>query len=165
MLCFACILYKQVFTSDIYHCTYLYVFITLSVAFLWSFPEQFQTEYLNDPAVQAALHVVTTPTPQPYASSLDSVKQGTPYTSAQDNSPSDEVPNSRRWDFCSDEVNENWAANDLFADTTELYRLIYSHKHKPKDFKMLVFSGDIDGVSWCVYGLCFCYFLNRFATR
>lgn len=114
------------------------------------------TDYLNDPAVQAALHVVTTPTPQPFASSFNTVKQSTPYTSAQDNTSTDTVPKSRRWDFCSDEVNENWAANDLFADTTELYRLIYLHKHKPKDFKMLVFSGDIDGVSLRFCGSVFC---------
>ena len=114
------------------------------------------TDYLNDPAVQAALHVSTTPTPQPFVSTLSTDTSSTSSGSAKDNSPSEVVPNTRRWDFCSDEVNEHWAENDLFADTTELYKLIYTHKHKPKDFKMLVFSGDIDGVSWFGIFLLYC---------
>eukprot|EP01032_Pedospumella_encystans_P009102 gene9102-10747_t len=108
--------------------------------------QQYLVDYLNDPAVQAALHVSTTPTPQAFASTVGTDKSSTSPDTAEDNSPYEVVPSTRRWDFCSDAVNEHWAENDLFADTTELYKLIYTHKHKPKDFKMLVFSGDIDGV-------------------
>jgi hypothetical protein len=52
----------------------------------------------------------------------------------------------RRWNYCSNTVNGNWAYNDYLGDTTDLYRIIYNHPHKPKGFKMLVFSGDVDGV-------------------
>jgi hypothetical protein len=51
-----------------------------------------------------------------------------------------------RWDFCSNFVNNHWVANDYLGDTTELYKTIYNHPHKPAGFKMLVFSGDVDGV-------------------
>lgn len=82
------------------------------------------TEYLSDPEVQEALHVG--------ASSLRG-KLGL----------------VGEWSQCSDEVNENWAFSDYLADTTYLYSRIYNHPNKPKDFKMLIFSGDNDGVSFC----------------
>lgn len=78
-------------------------------------------EYLSDPDVQEALHVG--------ASSLRG-KLGL----------------LGEWSQCSDEVNENWAFSDYLADTTYLYSRIYNHPNKPKDFKMLIFSGDNDGV-------------------
>jgi hypothetical protein len=63
---------------------------------------------------------------------------------------------NHRWDFCSDFVNNHWVTNDYLGDTTELYKTIYNHPHKPAGFKMLVFSGDVDGVrvvSQVVYAL------------
>ncbi|RYH26486.1 hypothetical protein EON65_14390 [archaeon] len=50
------------------------------------------------------------------------------------------------WNFCNDEINENWSFSDFLADTTHLYGEIFNHPNKRKDFKMLVFSGDSDGV-------------------
>lgn len=50
------------------------------------------------------------------------------------------------WGFCDDDVNGNWALSDYFSDTTPLYSAIYNHRNKPNGFKMLVFSGDSDGV-------------------
>lgn len=73
--------------------------------------------YLNRPEVQKALHVWN-------ASGSGVVK----------------------WDFCSDDVNENWSFNDYLADTTELYSKIFSHEKKPTGFRILVYSGDGDGV-------------------
>lgn len=70
-------------------------------------------DYLNNPEVQAALHV-------------DHLK--------------------KHWLPCSDPVNGGWAFNDYLSDTTHLYSLIFNHPAKRKDFKMLVFSGDSDGV-------------------
>ena len=51
-----------------------------------------------------------------------------------------------KWNFCSDVVFGQWTFNDYVADTTHLYSDVYSHRHKPQDFKMLVYSGDSDGV-------------------
>ena len=51
-----------------------------------------------------------------------------------------------KWMLCNDTVNGNWASTDYFGDTTRLYSKIYNHPRKPKGFKMLVFSGDSDGV-------------------
>lgn len=50
------------------------------------------------------------------------------------------------WSQCHDEINERWSFADFLADTTYLYSRIYNHPLKPKNFKMLVFSGDNDGV-------------------
>lgn len=50
------------------------------------------------------------------------------------------------WDVCNDYLNGRWASSDYFADTTKLYSEIYNHPNKPADFKMLVYSGDSDGV-------------------
>jgi hypothetical protein len=61
------------------------------------------------------------------------------------------APNKGRfWNYCSDPVNGMWAFNDYLGDTTALYKSVYTHKHKPKGFKMLVYSGDVDGVSAAV---------------
>jgi hypothetical protein len=78
-------------------------------------------EYLRDSEVQEYLHV----------------------------SPKDRNGESE-WGFCDDEVNGNWAMSDYFADTTPLYSLIYNHPNKPQGFKMLVFSGDSDGVLFSI---------------
>lgn len=56
------------------------------------------------------------------------------------------VHRSLDWGECSDEVNLGWAFNDYLADTTILYSKIFNHPKKPWNFKMLVFSGDSDGV-------------------
>lgn len=48
--------------------------------------------------------------------------------------------------MCSDIVNGEWSFSDFLSDTTNLYSVIYNHPNKPKNFKMLVFSGDSDGV-------------------
>jgi hypothetical protein len=52
---------------------------------------------------------------------------------------------AKPWEFCSD-IFESWPLSDYNADTTQLYAEIFNHKKKPKNFKMLVFSGDVDGV-------------------
>lgn len=52
----------------------------------------------------------------------------------------------RHWQPCSDAVNGHWSMNDFLADTTALYSKIFNHPAKRKDFKMLVYSGDSDGV-------------------
>lgn len=92
----------------------------------WFYPHRLMSvEYLSDPEVQEALHVG--------ASSLRG-KLG--YTG--------------EWAQCNDLVNEAWSFTDFLADTTYLYSRIYNHAKKPDGFKMLVFSGDNDGVSLCV---------------
>lgn len=92
----------------------------------WFYPHRLlSVEYLSDPEVQEALHVG--------ASSLRG-KLG--YTG--------------EWAQCNDMVNEAWSFTDFLADTTYLYSRIYNHAKKPDGFKMLVFSGDNDGVSLCV---------------
>jgi len=50
------------------------------------------------------------------------------------------------WDWCTDSVNEQWALNDYLADTTSLYKFVHTHPHRPPNFRMLVYSGDVDGV-------------------
>ena len=50
------------------------------------------------------------------------------------------------WDVCSEPVSNNWSLNDYFADTTALYSEVYNHSKKPIGFKMLIYSGDSDGV-------------------
>lgn len=81
-------------------------------------------EYLNNPAVQKALHV------------------------------SQKV----NWTVCNDLVFNSWPLMDYMGDTTSLYSYIYNHPNKPKDFKMLVYSGDSDGVSnafiYCILVWC-----------
>ena len=80
--------------------------------------------YLNSAAVQHALHIIpdlTSPTVT--------------------------------WSSCSDPVFINWNLMDVYSDTTELYSKIYSkvttqraNGERSKDFRMLVFSGDTDGI-------------------
>jgi len=53
---------------------------------------------------------------------------------------------SKQFAVCNDELNSHWSLTDVFADTTGLYSKIFNHPNKPKDFRMLVFSGDADGV-------------------
>jgi hypothetical protein len=91
----------------------------------------FTVEYLNDEAVQEALHVGKSSSRGEYLIN----------TRGQ--------PARMGWGKCSRKVNSGWAFNDHLADTTILYSKIVQHKNKPKDFKMLVFSGDSDGVSGC----------------
>mmetsp|Transcript_11694 Transcript_11694/g.10599 ORF Transcript_11694/g.10599 Transcript_11694/m.10599 type:complete len:268 (-) Transcript_11694:75-878(-) len=50
------------------------------------------------------------------------------------------------WQQCSDVVFTNWPDMDFTADTIKLYSTIYNHPNKPLNFKMLVFSGNSDGV-------------------
>lgn len=52
-----------------------------------------------------------------------------------------------KWDVCSDPVNNNWALSDYYGDTTALYSTLYAHPLRPKGFRILVYSGDADGVS------------------
>lgn len=87
-------------------------------------------EYLSNPEVEEALHVG--------ASSLRG-KLG--YSG---------------WSQCHDEINERWSFADFLADTTYLYSRIYNHPLKPKSFKMLVFSGDNDGVSFHIMNCSSC---------
>eukprot|EP01040_Poterioochromonas_malhamensis_P009227 gene9227-10016_t len=90
--------------------------------------EYYSYEYLNDEAVQEALHVGK------------SSSRGQYFLNTRNE------PERMSWAPCSDSVNGGWAFNDYLADTTILYSKIVQHKNKPKDFKMLVFSGDSDGV-------------------
>eukprot|EP01040_Poterioochromonas_malhamensis_P014955 gene14955-16649_t len=90
--------------------------------------EFYTQEYLNDEAVQEALHVGKSSSRGEYLIN----------TRGQ--------PARMGWGKCSRKVNSGWAFNDHLADTTILYSKIVQHKNKPKDFKMLVFSGDSDGV-------------------
>lgn len=50
------------------------------------------------------------------------------------------------WNMCNDIVNGYWLMTDFIANTTHLYSDIFNHVNKPSNFKMLVFSGDSDGV-------------------
>ena len=68
-------------------------------------------DYLNNPLVQAALHV-----------------------------------NPIEWVSCNDPINLRWSELDTASSTIPLYSKIYNHPNKPKCFKMLIFSGDADGV-------------------
>jgi Serine carboxypeptidase len=84
----------------------------------------FDVAYLNNPIVQAALHIIPLPT-------------------------SEAVP----WNVCSDPLFKAWNIYDVYADTTGLFRSIYSTVSKQRqngerteDFKMLIFSGDSDGI-------------------
>ncbi len=97
----------------------------------YRFSDIFTVEYLNDEAVQEALHVGK------------SSSRGQYFLNTRNE------PERMSWAPCSDSVNGGWAFNDYLADTTILYSKIVQHKNKPKDFKMLVFSGDSDGVSGC----------------
>lgn len=87
--------------------------------------EDYTVAYLNNPAVQEALH----------------------------------IERSVQWDFCSDPVFESWPFMDSIADTTSLYSQLFNHPLKPNGFKIMVYSGDADGVcstigtqNW-VYGI------------
>jgi hypothetical protein len=124
------------------------------------------TGYLNDARVQEALHVRTIPEPQAQSLSASSPAEAANTATATAESAAGESSagvtmtdpttdaavtlntRGRRWNYCSNTVNGNWAYNDYLGDTTDLYRIIYNHPHKPKGFKMLVFSGDVDGVSF-----------------
>jgi Serine carboxypeptidase len=79
---------------------------------------------LNNPIVQAALHVIPLATSEPV-----------------------------KWDVCSDPIFKAWSLWDVYADTTGLFSNIYMTVSKQRlsgerteDFKMLVFSGDTDGI-------------------
>ena len=80
--------------------------------------------YLNDPAVQYALHIIPDPS-----------------------SPA--VP----WTVCSDPIFTRWSLTDMYADTTKLFSEIYQkvttqklNGERVNDFRMLVYSGDVDGI-------------------
>lgn len=51
------------------------------------------------------------------------------------------------WAECDDYVNGLWSFSDYLSDTTDLYSTLFNHADKPEGFKMLVFSGDSDGVN------------------
>lgn len=53
---------------------------------------------------------------------------------------------TKPWDFCDSNAFNHWPTMDYFGDTTHLYSEIFNHPLKPKGFKMLVISGDVDGV-------------------
>ena len=80
--------------------------------------------YLNLPAVQAALNII----PLPTSPAVD-------------------------WTVCSDPLFTAWSEADVYSDTTglfsEIYRTVKIQREmgkREKDFKMLIFSGDTDGV-------------------
>lgn len=64
------------------------------------------------------------------------------------------------WGECNDAIFENWPVNDMFGDTIGLYADLYSKLETNTsvaaatdsslypNFKLLVFSGDADGVRW-----------------
>jgi hypothetical protein len=86
--------------------------------------ERHTVAYLNSAAVQYALHVIPTAT--------------SPTVS---------------WTVCSDPIFVLWPQTDSYADTTKLYGQIYrkvqgqrERGERTDDFKMLIYSGDTDGV-------------------
>jgi hypothetical protein len=122
-------------------------------------------EYLNDAKVQEALHVRYIPGTEPHESHSPFADAAHPADGSPDahfethDGPTiaRRAPNKGRfWNYCSDPVNGMWAFNDYLGDTTALYKSVYTHKHKPKGFKMLVYSGDVDGVSASVAVGCVC---------
>ena len=50
------------------------------------------------------------------------------------------------WAMCSDLVYDDWPIADFIADTTPLYTEIIKSPKRSPDFKMLIFSGDVDGI-------------------
>ena len=50
------------------------------------------------------------------------------------------------WSECSDPVFDHWPIADYYANTVASFGEIYRHPRRPADFKMLVYSGDADGV-------------------
>lgn len=54
--------------------------------------------------------------------------------------------NALKWSSCNDHINEDWFVMDFISDVTTLYSDIYNHPSKPKHFKMLIYSGDSDGI-------------------
>lgn len=79
--------------------------------------EDYNVNYLNDLNVQKALHVV-------------------------DN----QATKSKEWLSCNNAINLNWPRLDWTANTIPLFSRIAKHSNKPEGFKMLVYSGDTDGV-------------------
>mmetsp|Transcript_5416 Transcript_5416/g.5551 ORF Transcript_5416/g.5551 Transcript_5416/m.5551 type:complete len:409 (-) Transcript_5416:171-1397(-) len=80
--------------------------------------------YLNSAEVQHALHIIPTVASPPVV-----------------------------WAVCSDPIFLNWPETDSYADTTKLYGQIYrkvqgqrERSERTDDFKMLIYSGDTDGV-------------------
>jgi hypothetical protein len=95
-----------------------------TIPFLFYFIVYLHTDYLNNAAVQYALHVI----PSATAKTVE-------------------------WRVCSDPLFLDWPMTDMYADTTGLYSEIYHTVRKQResgarkeDFKMLVFSGDSDGI-------------------
>lgn len=85
--------------------------------------ESYALSYLNDAAVQSAMHVL----------------------------PAERERASVNFAFCSDPVFNSWSLMDSYADTTRLYtRILQKAGHREKTtgqpFNVLVFSGDSDGV-------------------
>jgi len=81
--------------------------------------EGYALAYLNDPAVQHAMHVL----------------------------PADRGQTVVDYAFCNDAVFEQWALMDSYADTTHLYpEILDATEARGTDFALLVFSGDSDGV-------------------
>jgi hypothetical protein len=85
--------------------------------------ESYALSYLNDPAVQQAMHVL----------------------------PAERGRASVDFSFCSDEVFTSWSLMDSYSDTTKLYTRILEQatareEETGRAFNILVFSGDSDGV-------------------
>lgn len=78
-------------------------------------------DYLNTLSVQRALHVIPPG------------RSGT------------------KWAVCSDPINAHWSLSDYLADVTALYSAIQTHPRRPEDFRMLIYSGDVDGVNAVVF--------------
>lgn len=57
------------------------------------------------------------------------------------------------WNECNDIIFQHWSEADFFSDTTALYQEIITKVQQRSDFRMLIFSGDDDGVSiiFCCY--------------
>ena len=81
--------------------------------------ESYALAYLNDPAVQRAMHVL----------------------------PAERGRAAVDYAFCNDDVFMGWALMDSYADTTHLYpEVLDTTAARGTDFALLVFSGDSDGV-------------------
>jgi hypothetical protein len=88
----------------------------------------FVLDYLSQGAVKRALHMVYT---NPATNETDVLLKG------------------QKWEECSNDIFEHWPTADTYSDTVALYQEIHAQvmqHRRGQGFKMLVYSGDADGV-------------------
>jgi hypothetical protein len=54
---------------------------------------------------------------------------------------------SRTWLACNPDIPRNWLITDVFSDGIKLLNEVVNHRNKPKNFRVLILSGDSDIVS------------------